>query len=137
MPENSSWQKSMKKWGPESYQESWRAGLENTPQYDRYEDEIQNEQTFLQLAERLEPMPEVGDHYTGAKILLYRGNKMARGHVVARSHDASGNSIGRAHLNHNLDTRMYQVAFAGGKLQNYSPTLLLNKCMPSVISRNE
>ena len=41
-------------------------GLENAPQYDPYEDETQNEQTFSQLAEELESMPEVGDHYIGA-----------------------------------------------------------------------
>ena len=37
-------------------------GLENTPQYDLYEDEKQNEQTFPQLEEELEPMPEVADY---------------------------------------------------------------------------
>ena len=47
-------------------------GLEDTPQYDPYEDETQNEQTFPQLMEELEPMPEVGDHYIGGKILLPR-----------------------------------------------------------------
>ena len=65
-------------------------GLENTPQYDPYEDETQNKQPFPQLAEELESMPEVGDHYMGAEILLPRGDQMARGHVVARSHDANG-----------------------------------------------
>ena len=45
-------------------------GLENTPQYDLCEDETQNIQSFPQLAEELEPMPEVGDHYIGAEILL-------------------------------------------------------------------
>ena len=56
-------------------------GLESTPQCDLYEDEMQNEQMFLQLAEELEPMAEVGDHYIGAEILLPREDKMARGHV--------------------------------------------------------
>ena len=37
--------------------------IENTPEYDPYEDEIQNEQSFPQLEEELEPMPEVADHY--------------------------------------------------------------------------
>ena len=36
--------------------------LENTAQYDLYDDETQNKQTFPQLAEELEPIPEVGDH---------------------------------------------------------------------------
>ena len=85
-------------------------GLEKIPEYDPYEDETQNEQTFLQLAEELKPTSEVGDHYTGA---LPRGDESARGHVVEQSHDARGNIMGRAHTNPILDTRMYQVEFAG------------------------
>ena len=34
-------------------------GLKNTPWYDLYEDETQNEQTFPQLVEEPEPMPEL------------------------------------------------------------------------------
>ena len=60
-------------------------GLENTPQYDPYEDETQNKQSFPQLAEELKPMPEVAYYYIGAKILLPRGYQMTRGHEVARS----------------------------------------------------
>ena len=55
----------------------------NTPHYDLYEAETQNEQTFPHLAEELEPTPELGDHYIGAEILLPTGDEMARGHVVA------------------------------------------------------
>ena len=65
-------------------------GLESSPQHDPDEDETQNEQSFLQPAEELEPMPEVGDHYMGAEILLPRGNQMARGHKVVRSHKCDG-----------------------------------------------
>ena len=59
--------------------------LENTPQYYLSEDKMQNEQTFSQLIEELEPMPEAGDHYIGAEILLPREDEMARGQVVALS----------------------------------------------------
>ena len=91
-------------------------GLEQTPQYDLYEDVAQNEQTFPQLAKELEPIPEVGDLYIGAEILLPRGDQMARGHVVAISRDANQNVMGRPHTNQILDTRMYQVEFTGGKV---------------------
>ena len=74
-------------------------GLESIPQNDPYEDEIQNDQTFLQLAEELEPMPEVGDHYIGAEKVPIIGDKMARGHVVAQSSDANENIMGRAYAN--------------------------------------
>ena len=58
-------------------------GLESTPQYDPYEDETQNKQAFAQLAEELEPIPEVGDHYIGEEILLPRGDERAKSQVVA------------------------------------------------------
>ena len=39
-------------------------------------------------------MPEVGDHYIGAEILLPRRDEMARGQVVAQCHNTSGNMMG-------------------------------------------
>ena len=45
-------------------------GLQDTSQYDPYEDETQNEQSFPQLAQELELMPEVGDLYVGAEIFF-------------------------------------------------------------------
>ena len=47
-------------------------GLENTQQYHLYKDQIQNEPTFSQVAENLEPMSDMGDHYIGEEILLSR-----------------------------------------------------------------
>ena len=75
---------------PRDLEDFW---LEDTPQYDPYEDETQNVLLFSQLVEELEPMQEVGDHYIGAEILLPRRDQMAKGHVVARSRDANGNVI--------------------------------------------
>ena len=99
-------------------------GLENTPQYDLYEDETQNKQTLPQLTEELEPMPEVGDHYIGADMLLPRKDHMARGHVVAQSHDANENIMGRAHANPILDLRMYQLEFGVGKVTELTPNFI-------------
>ena len=59
-------------------------------------------------------MPELEYHYIRAEILLHRGDEMARGHVVACSHDVNGNVMGRAHTNPIIDTKMYKVEFAGG-----------------------
>ena len=89
-----------------SFQELEDLGLEDTPQYDHYEDKTQNKQTCPQLSEDLEPTPEVDDHYIGAEILLPRWDQVARGNVVARSKDTNGNVMGRSHTNPMLDTRM-------------------------------
>ena len=77
---------------------------------------MQNKKMFLKLAEESAPMPVVADHYVREDILLSRGDDMARGHVVARSCNASGNIMARAHTNPILDTRIYQVEFSGGKV---------------------
>ena len=97
---------------PRELEDIW---IENTPQYDLYEDKTQNQQIFPQLAEELEPMSEIGDHYIGAEKLLPWGDHIAKSHVVAWSHDANKNVMGRAHTNAILDTSMYQVELAGGK----------------------
>ena len=49
---------------------------------------------------------------------------MARGHVVARSRDAKGNVMGRSHTNPILDTRMYQVEFAGGEVTELTANVI-------------
>ena len=46
--------------------------------------------------------------------MLSGKDQMTRGHVVARKRDKDSNVMGRSHTNSILDTRMYQVEFAGG-----------------------
>ena len=60
-------------------------GLENIAQYIPNDDETWNKQSFTQLAEELEPMQELGHHFVGAEIMMFRGDQMARGHAVVRS----------------------------------------------------
>ena len=98
-------------------------GLEDTQQYDPFEDETQNEETFPQLVQELEPMPEVGDLYLGAEILLPRGDQLARGHVMARNRDTT-NVMGRSHTNPILDTRMYQVEFPVGEVTELTTNII-------------
>ena len=99
-------------------------GLESTPQYDPYEDETQSKQSFPNLAEELEPIPDVRDHYIGAVILLTRGDEMERDNVVARSQDANGNIVQRSHTNPALDMRMYQIKFTGGKVTELTTNVI-------------
>ena len=92
-------------------------GLENnTPHYGLSKDEKENKQSFPQLAEELEPMPEVGDHYIGAEILLPREDQMAWNHTVAQSCDASGNFMGSAHA--------HPVVFASGKVTELTTNVI-------------
>ena len=78
-------------------------------------------------------MPEVGDHYIGVNILLPRGDLKARCYVVAQSHDANGNVMGKVHANTILDTKTYQVEFAGGKITELTASSLPSQCIPNVM----
>ena len=71
--------------------------------------------------EQLEPTSELSDHYEGVEILLPRGDKMERDHSVAWSHNASESIMGRVCTNPILDTSMYKVEFAGGKVTELTP----------------
>ena len=64
-------------------------GLENISQYDLYQDEAQNEQTFPNIDKDLESMTDVEEHYIEAGIVLSREDQIARGHVVTKSHYAN------------------------------------------------
>ena len=57
-------------------------------------------------------------------ILLPRVDEMARGHVIADSHDANGNIMTRAHTNLLLDTMIYQVEFTGGKVAELTTNII-------------
>ena len=80
----------------------------NTPQYDVYKDETQNEQTFPQLAEELETKQEVENHSS-------RNTAAQRRQDGKRpcSCNANGNVMDRAITNPFSFTRMYPVEFAG------------------------
>ena len=49
---------------------------------------------------------------------------MAKGHVVAHSHDVDRNIGGRAHANPILDTRMYQVEFTGSEVMEMTVKII-------------
>ena len=90
--------------------------VEETMQYDPYEDESQNAETFPMLDKEPEVTPEWGDQYVNAEILLPRGDNMARGQVICWKHDVNGNPIGRSTKNLILDTHIYtKWNFQGGK----------------------
>ena len=66
----------------------------------------------------------MGNLYIGAEILPSRGDQMTRGHAVARSKDTNENLIGRSDTNPILDTRTYQVEFAGGEVTELTTNVI-------------
>ena len=63
-------------------------------------------------------------HYIESEIPLPRGNEMARGHIVAQSHNTDGNLMGRAHTNPILDIRVYQGEFALGDVTELTTNII-------------
>jgi hypothetical protein len=61
-----------------------------------------------------EIMPEIGDNYLSAELMLPKGGMMVKGHVTARKCNRDDNPIGRANDNPILDTRSYIVNFDDG-----------------------
>jgi hypothetical protein len=61
-----------------------------------------------------EVMPEIGDNYLSAELMLPEGGVLVKGHVTARKRDRDGNPVGHANDNPILDTRSYIVDFDDG-----------------------
>ncbi len=61
-----------------------------------------------------EVIPEIGDNYLSAELILPKGGVMVKGRVTARKRDRDSNPVGRANDNPILDTRSYIVDFDDG-----------------------
>jgi hypothetical protein len=64
--------------------------------------------------------PQLYDRLLTAEVCLNAGEKMSTGKVIGYKHDASGNPIGKTNPNPLLNTRMYQVQFSDGTVQDYA-----------------
>ena len=99
-------------------------GIEETLQYDPYEDKSHNAETFPMLDEASEVTPKWGGKCVNAETLLMTGNKMARGQVVCQKHDANSNPIGRSKQNPILDTHLYEVEFPGREMTELAANII-------------
>ncbi len=79
-----------------------------------YLDTQQTEKTFPVLEE--EVTPKAGDKYIQASIMIPHGNIFACGTVFSHKCNAEGNAIGLVHDNPILDSCIFDVEFANGKV---------------------
>ena len=88
-----------------------------TPEYDAYSDGHEHH-------ERHDDVDnydiETYDSYLTAQVLLPKGDETLRAEVLRRKTDHHGNPIGRAHTNPILDTRLYEVRFPDGEIQEFT-----------------
>ena len=67
---------------------------------------------------------ETLDKLLSAEVLVPKGDGFMMGTVVSRKRDADGNPIGKANSNPILDTRVYEVQFPDGHLEEYSANVI-------------
>jgi len=105
------------------------------PDYLQFVDEgLENEDIQTPHYEQVEPeaaMPEADDldhdaydKYISAEVILPKGDAFLLGKVVGRKRDAEDNLIGTAHSNPIFDTRLYQVQFPEGQVEEYSANVI-------------
>ncbi len=92
----------------------------------------QTEKTFPALED--EVTPKSGDKYIQASIMIPRGNTFTCGTVVSCKRNAEGNIIGHAHDNLILESCIYDVDFADGKVTaltaNFITKAMYAQCEP-------
>jgi hypothetical protein len=72
------------------------------------------------------------DNYITAQVMLPKGKGMQRATVTGRKRDANGNPIGVSNKNPILDTRMYEVEFDDGSVQEYAANLIADNVYAQV-----
>ncbi|MGH3053527.1 MAG: hypothetical protein ACRDL7_00940, partial [Gaiellaceae bacterium] len=86
------------------------------------------------LSESYEPaadMPEADeydedsyDKYLEAHVILPQGDSLISGHVIGRKRDVNGNPLGISHRNPILDSRVYNVQFPDGHVEEYAANVI-------------
>ena len=67
---------------------------------------------------------ETFDAYLQAEVLLPKGDKYLTGTVIGRKRDADGNPIGKRNTNPILDTRVYEVQFPDGHVEEFAANMI-------------
>jgi hypothetical protein len=82
-----------------------------------------------------EIMPEIGDNYLSAELILPKGGVMVKGHVTACKRDRNGNPVGHANDNPILDTRSYIINVDDGDQTELTANMigesLYSQCDPN------
>jgi hypothetical protein len=68
--------------------------------------------------------PDAYDALISAEVLLPQEDILVPAIVTGRKHDKDGNPIGTAHKNPIMDTRIYEVTFPDGHMEEYSANII-------------
>ncbi|MGH3055829.1 MAG: hypothetical protein ACRDL7_12725, partial [Gaiellaceae bacterium] len=64
------------------------------------------------------------DKYISAHVLMPKGDQFVTGHVISRKRDGDGNAVGNSNRNPILDSRVYNVQFPDGHVEEYSANVI-------------
>jgi hypothetical protein len=67
---------------------------------------------------------EAFDAYLQAEVLLLKGDDLMTGTIVGQKRDANGNPVGCHNVNPILDSRVYEVQFPDGHVEDYAANVI-------------
>ena len=106
---------------PEQYEDPERKPEEDTATTTYYEDE---ESRQVHEMPEIDDIPDL-DLYLNAEVLLPKdGKHMQSAQVVGRTTDSNGNPVGEYNANPILNTRVYDVMFPDGSIQQYAANII-------------
>jgi hypothetical protein len=91
---------------------------------DETEDHLEMWENDAEMPEADNDPPEFLDNYISAHVLLLKGDTFTKGQVIVRKHDIDGNIIGKPHTNLILDSRIYEVQFEDGHIEEYAANVI-------------
>jgi hypothetical protein len=74
------------------------------------------------------------DQYIAAEVMLPQGDVLVPAKVVGRKHDANGNPVGVGNSNPLLDSRVYNVEFPDGHIDEYAANIIAENIYSQVDS---
>ena len=102
-------------------------GLEDTPTFDKYEDDSV-EGMPNEYPEELEPIPYMSTgFYLNTYVILPQGDRINRGKVVRSKSDVDGNTIVRENQNPILDTRQYKAEFTNDDVTELTSNVIYER----------
>jgi hypothetical protein len=96
--------------------------------FDEYDDEAYGPtepvEPEAEKPEVAEFTTEAYDKFISAEVMLPQGDILVPAHVVGRKRDQDGNPIGQENANPLLDSRVYEVEFPDGHIEEYAANII-------------
>jgi hypothetical protein len=113
-----------KSWGPALKPSDFADDPDlGSDEFDLYEDD-EEDGAPQQMPEADDYDTEAMDTYIHDEVVFPKGDSMKSGKVTSRKSDQQGKPIGRAHQNPFMDSRVYNVEFPDGHMEEYAANVI-------------